>query len=441
MEFRILQSVERTLRPIRICLTVLAAGLCWPTGPVAAGVHGSAYAAKGRCGPFARVSAPTPGWACVGIVAGPAQGLKMPRAILALADGTLLITDMAGWTATGKGRVLRLAVGKGGRPRISTLLSGLDLPHGIAMGPDGRVYVGEQGRIIRFDPANPKGTRETVLKGLPTTQGYKAKGKKHLHPLTQFVFDREGGLIVNLGAATDRCEQRRGRKVSFPFPCPADSPKTKEAALWRLGFDWPKGTPGAFEPLARGLRNSLALAVHPVSGLILQGENNIDRWAAKLEEERPPEELNVIEPGLHYGWPYCTGPNKALPSYRGRVRCAGYAQPEALMPAHAAPFSMAYYRGPMFPELKGKLVVAMHGWKRNGQRLAAYRTDADGRPKAPAARPGGWPGYPMLIIGRWHAIKGVRPKGRPGGLAIARDGAIWFVDYETKTVMVVLRRR
>lgn len=432
---------RRPGRRISILLGALAAVHFWPTGPAAAGVHGSAYAAKGRCGPFVRVSAPTPSWACVGIVAGPDQGLKMPRAILALADGTFLITDMAGWSRSGQGRVLRLAIGKDGRPQIGTLLSGLDLPHGLAIGPDGRVYVGEQGRIIRFDPADPKGTRETVLTGLPTTHGYRAKAKKHLHPLTQLVFDRAGGLIVNLGAATDRCEQKRGRKVTFPFPCPVDTPRSREAALWRLGFDWPKGTPGAFEPLARGLRNSLALAVHPVSGLILQGENNIDRWKAKLEEERPPEELNVVEAGRHYGWPYCTGANKALPAYRGRVRCSGYARPAALMPAHAAPFSMAYYAGAMFPELTGKLIVAMHGWKRNGQRLAAYVTDADGRPRAPAARPGGWPGYPMLIIDRWHAIKGVRPKGRPAGLAVAKDGGIWFVDYETKSVMVVLRRR
>jgi streptogramin lyase len=33
----------------------------------------------------------------------------------------------------------------------TVLLKGLDRPHGVVQGPDGKIYVGEVGRIIRFD--------------------------------------------------------------------------------------------------------------------------------------------------------------------------------------------------------------------------------------------------------------------------------------------------
>ena len=59
------------------------------------------------------------------------------------------------------------------------------------------------------------------------------------------------------------------------------------------------------EVFARGLRNSMALAVHPrfpdAGFALLQGENARDIPDAG----KPNEEINVLEQGKHYGWPYC----------------------------------------------------------------------------------------------------------------------------------------
>ncbi len=180
----------------------------------------------------------------------------------------------------------------------------------------------------------------------------------------------------------------------------------------------------------------MALAVHPRSGLLLQGENSID-----LEpDDDPPEELNVIVAGKNYGWPYCTGDNRRLPTLGPRnIGCGTFEKPAVLMPGHAAPLGMLYYDGPMFPELKGKLVIGAHGYRANGQRIVAYDVAADGRPLQPGSRQR--PVYPLELAAGWGLLQGVRPAGAPVGLNAAADGAIWFAEDRNQTVMVLLHSK
>ncbi|MEZ5774926.1 MAG: hypothetical protein R3D33_09600 [Hyphomicrobiaceae bacterium] len=282
--------------------------------------------------------------------------------------------------------------------------------------------------IWRFDPAHPATTRETVSTDFP------AEG---LHRLKQLVFDDTGRLIVNLGAFTDRCE--KGGKGRPMLPCPADDPGAKEAALWAIGFspDAAHRVKG-FQPLARGLRNSMALAVHPGSGLVLQGENNVDL----SDPDRPPEELNVIEPGRHYGWPYCTGMGDVLPDYRRRPRvdCGRYERPVALLPAHSAPLTMLYYRAGSGPQalagLDGRLLITLHGYRESGHRVIACETDGEGRPVAKEKS-----GMARCedIVSNWGARPGTRPLGSPVGLAAASDGSLWLTEDKSRTVLVLRR--
>ena len=55
------------------------------------------------------------------------------------------------------------------------------------------------------------------------------------------------------------------------------------------------------------------------------------------------------------------------------------------MPPHAAPLGMFYYQGDKFPELKGKLVVGLHGYRPTGGRVIFYDVDGDGFPIISAA--------------------------------------------------------
>ena len=78
--------------------------------PAVAGEFGSEYVAQGKCGPFPRAAPTTPSWACVGIVAGPSDGLVMPRSLIEISPGRLLLTDMGGWE-TRTGRVIEIRLG------------------------------------------------------------------------------------------------------------------------------------------------------------------------------------------------------------------------------------------------------------------------------------------------------------------------------------------
>ncbi len=386
-----------------------------------AGVFGSDYVAQGKCGPFARAVVTTPAWACLGIVAGPDDGLVMPRTVIEVTPGRLLLIDMGGW-AKNRGKLLEIKIGTNGSRIFKTLQSGLDRPHGLVLGPDGNVYVGEATAIWRFDPKLPAIKRETVVDGLP------GDGR---HPLKTFVFDPKGNLVVNFGSPSDRCESNSNKLASVQYPCPAIQGDHPEASIYLLEFDKPGGKLKTFKPIARGLRNSMALAVEPTSGLIVQGENNIDF----RPDNSPPEELNVIVPGGNYGWPYCTSEG-VVPGYQAFVKsCAKFIAPAVRMPGHGAPLGMFYYQGAMFPKLAGKLVVSLHGYRDNGHRIVAYDRAPDGRPIAP---PGAQPKFPFVLVDGWAEQPGVRPRGAPVNISIGSKGEIWFPEDKNRTVMVLL---
>ena len=241
-------------------------------------------------------------------------GSIFPRTIVQVPDTRFfVVADMGGWDPK-KGRLLLLDPAAPERTRIKVLLRGLDVPHGLAVGIDRRIYAGVVDRIFRFDPlaADPAVTVETIVQGLPGFKPKLADGTtlpRNLHPLKHFVFDRTGRLFVNIGAPSDACATSK----SETKPCAAGEGAFPLAAVWMFtppaGGIFPALKAGDANPphevFARGLRNSMALAVHPRfpdEGFpLLQGENARDL----PEANRPNEELNALERGKHYGWPYC----------------------------------------------------------------------------------------------------------------------------------------
>ncbi|MBI1213380.1 MAG: hypothetical protein GC190_18100 [Alphaproteobacteria bacterium] len=394
-----------------------------------AGVFGSDYAEVGRCGPFPRAAVRTPPWACVGIAAGREQGLIRPRTIIEVAPRRFIIADMFGWgDERRRGRILRLDVAPDGSATIAPLFTGLTMPHGLAQGPDGLIYLSEPDRISRFDPMSDHPAKEEVFVGFPYSR------QNDLHPLRSMIFDASGALVVDVGAPTDRCETSYGDFATVQHPCAiTDTDPHPRAALWRIAFDKPGGRVVSVEPLARGLRNSMALAVYPRSGLLLEADNALDIFARDPRLD-PPDELNVIEPGRHYGWPYCTGKNLITPEYAGdHIDCAKFEAPAALLPPHSAPLGMSYYTGGLFPELASKLVIGFHSLNSrpgNGHRIGIYDVDEKGVPL---------PRMPQWLVDDWDEKPGLRPQGTPVGLTIASDGSIWFVEDANQTVMVILR--
>src|SRR6185503_15270221 len=156
----------------------------------------SGYALSGEtCGAFPKLPIGLrPGY-CAGLVASKEDGLVFPRTIVQVPDTRFfVVADMGGWDPQ-RGRVLLLDPEAAQGKRVTVLFARLDLPHGLAVGIDRRVYVGTADKIFRFDPraAQPAATVETILQGLPGLKPKLSDGTtlgRNAHPLKHFVFDR-----------------------------------------------------------------------------------------------------------------------------------------------------------------------------------------------------------------------------------------------------------
>jgi glucose/arabinose dehydrogenase len=372
--------------------------------------------------------------------------LRIPRLLLPLPGGKdWLVTDLGNWNMHG-GKVFRLT-GQAGKPvTLTPLLSNLFMPHGLARGPDGKIYVGEMGRIFRFDPnaAEPQATIETIVTGLPDLRQQPSR-----HPLAYFIFDVNGDLLVNIGASTDQCAQDAAKDgvTDSGSSCSGSDTGLIRRYLYRGDGRWS----ASFTVLARGLRNSMALARHS-SGSLVQAENSMDFPSL----DAPFEEVNLLRDGAHYGWPYCYDMDKATPvwAHAGAMDCRAseHTKPLRLLPPHAAPMNMLYYDGALFPQLRGRLLMTWHSSRPTGGRIAAFAVDKQGIPLlAPNARyqaytaPNGddttslpYPGpasEPLLLTPGWNNVDGQHPRGAPVGIAVAEDGAIWVADDRNATIL------
>ncbi len=394
------------------CALVLGTGAAWPAADAAT----APYTAEGQCNGLPRLALQAPpGW-CVGLVANAAQGLRFPRRVLEVAPGRYWLIDMGGWEPR-RGRLLAFEhrPGQATPPVLRVMADQLDRPHGLVLGPDGRVYVGEAGRVWRTPVVDSAAAlvRETVLDGLP------ADGA---HPLKELAFGPGGRLFVNIGSASDACRQADG---SQPGACPETQGLRPRAAVWVAQLGGPGHTVQRFEPHARGLRNSLALAWVPAAGALLQGENSIDY----PEREQPAEELNLLRAGADFGWPGCVAQRQPARGYEGRVDCGATQAPLRLWPAHAAPLQMLLAPASAPAPLGGALLVAWHGPRASGHRVVRQPLDARGHPQ----------GAPVDLIAGWQARPGRGPQGAPTGIALDHAGRLWVVEDRHRTLLLMQR--
>lgn len=411
------------------------------------------YARTGAtCGGYPRAQIGLAPGMCAGLVVAPEPGrfadrrIRMPRGLVAL-DGSgrdWLVADLGAWVP-GRGAVWRMRLDGRGGAAVTPVLTRLDMPHTVAIGPDGAAYVGEMGAILRFDPRAPdaQATVRRVVEGLPDNRLHPDR-----HPLPAFLFMPDGAMMVDVGANTDDCSAPAdrgpdGRCLALQGPAP-------QAALRRYAYLGGGRWDARFTTVATGLRNSVALALTP-DGRVLQGENSYDF----KDHELPHDEINLVRDGGFYGWPYCYDVDKVMPAYASRppVDCRGPAvtRPVLLLPPHTAPLAMRYYRGAMFPQLSGKLLVTWHGYEPAAGRLAAYDVDGHGLPRTtPRAAydvytPGGGAtrrpfgegpsATATVLTPGWDRRPGQRPMGGPVDLAVAPDGAIWVTDDRNGTVI------
>jgi glucose/arabinose dehydrogenase len=233
------------------------------------------------------------------------------------------------------------------------LFDDLDGPHGLAL-HEGWLYVAERTAIGRakFDAVAGRvtGPYERILTGL-TTDGF--------HQTKTIGFGPDGWLYLAQGSSCNVCIEKDPRR----------------ATIMRLR---PDGS--SAEVIATGLRNSVGFDWAPWDGGLYATDNGRDL----LGDELPPDELNRIEAGRFYGWPYVHGAGLPDPEFGGRY--AGDTAPTDPVHgfrAHNAPLGIHFVREARLPSgYERTALVALHGsWNRktpDGYKVVALRWREDG---------------------------------------------------------------
>jgi glucose/arabinose dehydrogenase len=375
----------------------------------------------------------TPRGVCVGIVA---KNVPMARGIAQLDERRWLVTAWAAEDGT-KGSIWMLT-GSGSSWSVARLATNWNMPHGVVVTEDKKVFVGEPGGVYRFYAEDPARKDPPIIGGLPADAA---------HWATSLAYD-SGFLYVNKGSASDNCAVRDAGGVHFTYPC-AETDQRAQIRRYSLA------DPSTYVVVGKGLRNSMALAVHPASHVLIQGENGQN----DLNMDSPSEELNVIgapralDPmnvpqaeGRHYGWPYCFADSRVTPGYAGlsgtvagagtpfgddfcKTRTRG---PSLLLPPHSAPLGMTYLRRGMFPLTgngKGNLVVAYHGFAMTGHKLVVVDVDEKGVPTGAPPRD--------LVLGWGGDPSRGKPMGKPVSVVEAPDGALLVTDDRNGMILRV----
>lgn len=116
------------------------------------------------------------------------------------------------------------------------------------------------------------------------------------------------------------------------------------------------------EIFADGVRNSMGMAFHPVTGDLWFTDNG-PSWPFEHPEtyDIPADELNrATQPGQHFGFPYI---HASLPDpLIGNIAPEGIVGPAHEFQAHTAPLGIKFYTGTMFPEeYRNQAFIAEHG--------------------------------------------------------------------------------
>lgn len=268
-------------------------------------------------------STPTPGVPA----APPATEIELPAGFTAfvVADGFVQPTsvglgpDGSIYVSQRGGPVFRLIDADGDgvyeeRVAYTADISGI---HGFAFAPDGSLYVSNVGRVTVVRDTNGDGVGdavEDVIADLPHDR----------HENNGITFGPDGKLYITNGSTCNDCVEVHEYSATILQANPDGSD---------------------LRVYARGLRNSYDLIFDP-EGRLWATDNGADPPCNTIDE------LNLVEDGGDYGWPY--GP--------GCDSLRSGAPPAADLGFNTASTGIDYYDGEQFPiEFRGDLFITLWG--------------------------------------------------------------------------------
>jgi glucose/arabinose dehydrogenase len=310
----------------------------------------------------------------------------LPRVVVFDDNGNLLVS------LTSKGKVFVLPDSNYDLKSDSknTLLTGLNKPHGLATNGN-YLYVAESDGVSRY-PYDSKslevGDKE-LLFSLPG-------GGRHF---TRTIKIHNDKLYTSVGSSCDTCVEENSFRASI--------------LVSNLnGSD--------LKVFAKGLRNTV----------FFDFDNQGRIWGADmgrdmLGDNLPPEEVNIIEEGKDYGWPYCYGNRVKDTKFNSdkSIHCDATEPPVYELPAHSAPLGFIF-------DGSGNLFVALHGsWNSTvpvGYKVVKLSTFA-----------GGVSGMEDFITGFIEGKEKVL--GRPAGLVYDKNGNLYISDDKAGLIYVLTK--
>lgn len=293
----------------------------------------------------------------------PMKGLSRPYALVFLPDGDMLVTERAGklrWIHKG---VLDPEPIAGIPPVVDRSLRGLN---DLALHPNF-----SQNHLLYFTYYKP--VPESAEESIATLARARWDGGHTLSDVkdifsagvrvggpsaARMVFGRDNKLYLAIGIPIPN----RSRNMALATPKDAQDPSSYYGKVLRLNDDGTApsdnpflGKPG-YKPeiYALGIRNAMAIVVHPTTGELWETENG----------PQGGDELNIIKPGKNYGWPiisYGRSYGGELTGDSGPVSDQpfneGMEQPLLFWSPSIALSGMAFYTGDKFPQWKGNIFV------------------------------------------------------------------------------------
>jgi glucose/arabinose dehydrogenase len=354
--------------------------------------------------------APAPSSAATMLVVPPGEGggaLSVPRPLSLPAGWTARVwarvpdARMEAWTPQGdllvsqpnRGSVVELRPDAAGTATVTTLLSGLTNPQGLAFATAGGrpvLYVAESDQIDAYPwgTAGISGARTVIAAGLPDLD----PGGDDVHRLKDVTVAADGTVYFNVGSSSNAN--------------PDDRAMTPQRAV--IMAVRPDGTD--LRVVERGVRNGEGLAVAP-DGTVWTAVNERDnipypalgpyggysdalgKVIRAYVNNHPPDEVVPVTAGRDLGWPYCDpdqDPGDAAGSVASArhqagsladvplvanavtnvtsaaLNCAVLPPVEVGLPAHSAPLGLAFLEGSGIPApWADGAVLAVHGsWDR-----------------------------------------------------------------------------
>ena len=341
-----------------------------------------------------------------------APGLENPRLIRVAPNGDLFVAE----SRPGLVKVIRGAKGSAKAEVVETFATGLNRPFGIAfypLGPNPQyVYVGNTNAVVRYPyqsgDMKARGPQEVIVPDLPAGGNLRGGG----HWTRDIVFSRDNKkMFVSVGSHTnvddpDQNPQEVGRATVLEF-----NPDGSGRRIY-----------------VSGIRNAVGMALHPQTGQLWASVNERDG----LGDDLVPDYITSLNDGDFFGWPwyYMGGhqdPRHAgkHPELKEKVRT-----PDVLVQPHSASLQMVFYTADHFlPAHRDSIYAAFHGsWNRTLR--TGYKVI-----RVPLKGGKATGEYEDFLTGFVTADGQVW--GRPVGVAVANDGALFVSDDGTNSIWKV----